>query len=270
MIVEFAHRVPERSPPVKSTSTASAFAMFRTLSVSVFISSREYIGAFHAMWSASVLSSGWGCRSGTRFAEPTTALIAGRIPDSAFRIRTSNLGSTIGFMSTHAPVAPAEQPSHKAQAANAPRQTGCGLRRRTPRAGSRQRADQVLRARFARARGAEGAPHVDGGGEDRHPADHRRQGDPDRPHREVGDAARSPARARRVPHRGPGTRRSRRSRRRPPRAANGPAGRGKIAPRSSSAPPSFSPRPGARRSTRRRCSGSRRRCSRRRSTRRAR
>src|SRR5690242_21368946 len=42
-MVELAQRVPERSPPLNSTSTASALAMFRTLSVSALISSREYI-----------------------------------------------------------------------------------------------------------------------------------------------------------------------------------------------------------------------------------
>jgi putative oxidoreductase len=40
---ELAHLVAERSPPSKVTSTASAFAMFSTLSVSDLISSREYI-----------------------------------------------------------------------------------------------------------------------------------------------------------------------------------------------------------------------------------
>src|SRR4026208_218846 len=44
-MLELAQRVPERSPPLKSTSTASALAMFRTLSVRALISSREYIGA---------------------------------------------------------------------------------------------------------------------------------------------------------------------------------------------------------------------------------
>src|SRR3954463_12125389 len=44
-MVELAQRVPARSPPLKSTSTASAFAMFRTLSVRAFTSSREYMAA---------------------------------------------------------------------------------------------------------------------------------------------------------------------------------------------------------------------------------
>jgi len=44
VIVEFAKRVPARSPPSKLSSTASALAMFRTLSVSALISSRGYIG----------------------------------------------------------------------------------------------------------------------------------------------------------------------------------------------------------------------------------
>ena len=60
----------------------------------------------------------------------------------------------------------------------------------------------------------------------------------------------------------------RRGRRRAPRV--GRPGRGKTAPRCCCAPPSCSPRRGARRSTPRRCSASRRRCSRRRSTRPAR
>src|SRR5262249_3012416 len=40
---ELAHRVADRSPPSNDTSTASAFVMFNTLSVSALISSREYI-----------------------------------------------------------------------------------------------------------------------------------------------------------------------------------------------------------------------------------
>src|SRR4249919_2558730 len=43
VIDELAQRVAERSPPSKLTSTASAFVMLSTLSVSVLISSREYI-----------------------------------------------------------------------------------------------------------------------------------------------------------------------------------------------------------------------------------
>src|SRR5829696_8163386 len=43
-MVELAHRVPERSPPLKTTSTASPLAIFRTLSVSALTSSREYMG----------------------------------------------------------------------------------------------------------------------------------------------------------------------------------------------------------------------------------
>ena len=50
-------------------------------------------------------------------------------------------------------------------------------------------------ARFAGTRRAQGAAEVDGGGEDRDPDRHRRQGDPHRQHREIGHAARSPARA---------------------------------------------------------------------------
>ena len=43
-MVEFANRVAERSPPVKSTSARVAFeAMLRTLSVMALTSSREYI-----------------------------------------------------------------------------------------------------------------------------------------------------------------------------------------------------------------------------------
>ena len=44
VMLEFANRVAERSPPLNSTSTASAFAMLITLSVIALTSSREYIG----------------------------------------------------------------------------------------------------------------------------------------------------------------------------------------------------------------------------------
>ena len=44
VIVELAKRVADRSPPEKSTSAASAPAMFRTLSVMALTSSREYMG----------------------------------------------------------------------------------------------------------------------------------------------------------------------------------------------------------------------------------
>ena len=117
------------------------------------------------------------------------------------------------------------------------------------------------------ARRAEGAPQVDGGREDRHPADHRRARDPHRQRTEtVGDAARSRARARPSTTSPVPSTSSRRSPPRPPRAASGPRGRGKTAPPCCCAPPSCSRRRGARRSTPRRCSGSRRRRSRRRST----
>src|SRR5687768_9176879 len=45
VMFEFANRVAERSPPLKFTSTASAFAMSMTLSESALTSSREYIEA---------------------------------------------------------------------------------------------------------------------------------------------------------------------------------------------------------------------------------
>src|SRR4051812_17241629 len=44
VIDEFAQRVPDRSPPVRFTSTASALAMLRTLSTIALASSRVYIG----------------------------------------------------------------------------------------------------------------------------------------------------------------------------------------------------------------------------------
>ena len=44
VMLELANRVADRSPPLKSTSTASAFAMLITLSVIALTSSREYIG----------------------------------------------------------------------------------------------------------------------------------------------------------------------------------------------------------------------------------
>ena len=125
-----------------------------------------------------------------------------------------------------------------------------------------------LRAGLARARVAQGAPE----GRWRRekidmPLDHRRQGDPDRQHGQIGDAARPPARARRVPQGRPSSTSCRpieaaaaartrmgelvvrRSRRGPPEG-----GRAARRPR------------GATRSTRRRCSASRRRRSRPRST----
>ena len=43
VMVELAQRVADRSPPVKSTSTASALAMLMILSVMALTSSREYI-----------------------------------------------------------------------------------------------------------------------------------------------------------------------------------------------------------------------------------
>jgi hypothetical protein len=43
VMFEFANRVAERSPPLKSTSMASALAMFITLSVMAFTSSLEYM-----------------------------------------------------------------------------------------------------------------------------------------------------------------------------------------------------------------------------------
>ena len=45
VIEEFAHRVPDRSPPVRFTSTASAVVMFRTLSTISFACSRVYMVA---------------------------------------------------------------------------------------------------------------------------------------------------------------------------------------------------------------------------------
>ena len=97
---------------------------------------------------------------------------------------------------------------------------------RTYAPGSPERAE--LKARLA----------VDGGRAARHPAGHRRQGDPHRPDRAVGDAARSPARARRLPPRRTRSTCSRRSPRPPRRGASGRAGRGRIAPRCSCARPS--------------------------------
>ena len=73
-----------------------------------------------------------------------------------------------------------------------------GVRRHPPRAAADQRAEQVVRARLARARGAEGAAESDGGRAHRYPAGDRRQGSADGAHRAGGDAARSQARARRL------------------------------------------------------------------------
>ena len=166
---------------------------------------------------------------------------------------------------------PARRPSD--QAASAPPRESSDVsparpRRRSPAARPSRSTSRSTATRPApAARRAEGAPRVDGGREDRHPAHHRRQGNPHRastktsvmPHDHGHVLAR-------LPH---GRARSTSSRRSPPpprRAASGPPGRGKIAPRCSCAPPSCSPRPGARRSTPRRCSASRRRRSRPRST----
>ncbi len=78
-----------------------------------------------------------------------------------------------------------------------------------PRAAARQRTDQILRAGLARTRLAQGPPQDHGGRNRRHAADHRRQGNPHRRHRLVGDAARSRARAR---HLSQGDREARRRR----------------------------------------------------------
>jgi hypothetical protein len=43
VMFELANLVADRSPPLNSTSTASAVAMFKTLSVIALISSREYM-----------------------------------------------------------------------------------------------------------------------------------------------------------------------------------------------------------------------------------
>ena len=141
-------------------------------------------------------------------------------------------------------------------AATAPNAAFAGVRRVPP---ADQRPQPHLRPRIAGTGRAQGAAGVDGGREDRDSARHRRQGDPHRQDREVGDAARPPARAGRVPQGRPRARPAgdRGRRRGAPRV--GELGRGRIAPPSCCAPPSCWPRPGARRSTRRRCSASRRR-----------
>ena len=102
-----------------------------------------------------------------------------------------------------------------------------GLRRHPPRARTGQRAQPHLRARLARARRAQGAAGVDGGGEDRDPARDRRQGDSHRHDRESRDAARPPARAGRVSPGRPGARPAgdRRRRRSAPRVGGLAVGR---------------------------------------------
>ena len=120
-------------------------------------------------------------------------------------------------MSTHAPTAPAEKPS----ATTVPTSTqGVTLNaafagvRRVPAAG--QRAEQQYAPGSPQRGDAEGPAEVDGGRKDRNPADHRRTRDPHRQDEQLGDAARSRARAGRVPSRAvPNTF----SRRLPPRAA---------------------------------------------------
>ena len=101
----------------------------------------------------------------------------------------------------------------------------------------------------------------------RAPARDRRRGGPHRRDLRGGHAARQEARAR---HGAQGRRDATSSRRSRPRATRGRTGiarRGRTAPPSFFARPSSSPGRGARRSTRRRCSASRRRHIRRRSTR---
>ncbi len=74
-----------------------------------------------------------------------------------------------------------------------------GVCRRPARAPTHQRPQSHLRSGIAGTRRAEGAAEVDGVGEDRDSARHRRQGDSHRQDREVGHAARPSARAGRVP-----------------------------------------------------------------------
>ena len=81
-----------------------------------------------------------------------------------------------------------------------------GLRRHPPGARTGQRDQPQLRPRHAGAGGAQGAAGVDGGREDRDSARDRRQGDSHRRDRKSRDAARSPARARRVSQGQPGAR----------------------------------------------------------------
>ena len=109
----------------------------------------------------------------------------------------------------------------------------------------------------------------DGGVElDRHPARDRRQGHPARATPTVGgDAARRKNHVLATSTRRAAGRSSGRSRPPPTPGTTGRGRRGRSAPRSSSAPPSSWPARGARRSTRRRCSASRRPCTRPRSTR---
>ena len=96
-----------------------------------------------------------------------------------------------------------------------------------------QRARKKLRSGERRTYRAQGKTHTDGRRAGRHPAHHRRQRDPHRRHRAGGDAARSRSRPRRLApgdaERSGAGDRSRRER----RGANGPTGRGRIAPRSS-------------------------------------
>ena len=99
-------------------------------------------------------------------------------------------------MTTTTATAPSSTPAATSDTSAAPRT------RRLPASGAcptDQRPQPHLRAGLAGTRRAEGAAEVDGGREDRHPARHRRQGDPHRHDREVGDAARPRARAGRLP-----------------------------------------------------------------------
>ena len=65
MIDELAQRVPDRSPPVKFTSTASALAMLMILSMMALTSSRVYIGSGRARMGQGAIKeyAHWGAES---------------------------------------------------------------------------------------------------------------------------------------------------------------------------------------------------------------
>ena len=80
------------------------------------------------------------------------------------------------------------------------RSPACRVCRRAARSPAGQRCEPFVRAWIAGACRAEGASRDDGGGEDRDSARHWRPRDSHGAHREIGDAARSCARARRISH----------------------------------------------------------------------
>ena len=109
-------------------------------------------------------------------------------------------------MSTSAPTVQSSADTTPAQTPSRRTRTNRRLRGRPSDSRAHQRRQPLIRARLPRTRRAQSAAEDDGGREDRDPHHHRRQGDSHRTDGEDRHAARSPARARRVPPRGSGAR----------------------------------------------------------------